>query len=602
MDLTIGQQEIMHAEGHLLATGGPGSGKTTVSILKAAKIAGSELAAGQSVLFVSFARATVSRVKEAIEHEQHIPQEQQRRIDIETYHSFFWRILRSHAYLIGLPRKIDILTPPAEAIALADIRARFPGKKLTDGQKEAKGLAEARECTRLAMDEGRVCFDLFATYAGDILCGSDRVSRLVSDMYPVIILDEFQDTNRAQWRAIQALGKHSRLIALADPEQRIFDWIGADPARLDQFRNVFKPMQVDLRSENHRSLGTEIGIYGNDLLTGNFRQEAYESVKIRYFEPYNAPAMAMLVTTIYAARQRLIKLAIKDWSLAILVPTKKMTELVADALRRPPAGMREIPHTAVVEMEGAILAGDIIALFMQPASSHRHLTQLIELLCHYYLGKGGDEPTQHAFSEVTGLRKGYEELLTARTRGKTVRKNSIIANVLTVYESTCALQLTGDPDADWRAVSRVLEQGACKRLREVAEDAKSIRILDRGTRLRQALSQDWRDYGEYRNALELVRRTFVQQHLSTGTKPESGVIVMNMHKAKGKQFDEVIIFEGWPIKRKGQPLFNGDRIVRSNSRESIDEQARQTLRVSVTRGKRQVTILTPRGDPCVLLV
>ncbi|MFP3558565.1 ATP-dependent helicase [Paraburkholderia sp. SIMBA_049] len=601
MDLTMGQQRIMDSEGHLLVTGGPGSGKTTVSILKAAKIAGSELAAGQKILFVSFARATVSRVEDAIEHEQKIPQEQQRRIAVETYHSFFWRILRSHGYLIGLPRRIDILTPPAEAVALADIRAKFPGRKLTDAQKEAKCLAEEQERTRLAMSEGRISFDLFATYAGDILHGSERVSRLVSDVYPVVILDEFQDTNSDQWRVMRALGKHSRLIALADPEQRIFDWIGADPARLDHFQTTFKPVNVDLRADNHRSAGTEIGKYGNDLLTGNLRQRAYEGVTVRYFEPYNAPAMAMLVTTIYAARQRLIKLGTKDWSLAILVPTKKMTELVSDALRLPPAGMREISHTAVVEMEAAILSAEIIALLMQPASSCRHLAQLIDLLCRYYLGKGGDEPTQQAFNEVASLRKGYEELFVAQIMGKTVRKNSIIANVLTVYEEVCALQLTGDPDADWRAVRHVLQTGACKRLREVAEDARVIRILDRRTQLRQALSQDWRDNGGYWNALELTRRAFVQQHFSTGSKPESGVIVMNMHKAKGKQFDEVIIFEGWPVKRKGQPPFNGDRIVRFNSRENIDDHARQTLRVGVTRGKRQVTILTPRSDPCVLL-
>jgi DNA helicase-2/ATP-dependent DNA helicase PcrA len=115
MQLTEKQLEVMAAAGHILATGGPGSGKTTISILKAAQIAGRDLRRGQRILFLSFARATVSRVIEAIEYEQRIPGEQKRRINVETYHSFFWRILKAHGYLVGLPRRLSILTPPNEA-------------------------------------------------------------------------------------------------------------------------------------------------------------------------------------------------------------------------------------------------------------------------------------------------------------------------------------------------------------------------------------------------------------------------------------------------------------------------------------------------------
>ena len=66
MKLTKKQLEIMDAAGHLLVTGGPGSGKTTVAILKAAQFAEFDLQPGQKILFLSFARATVSRVVEAI--------------------------------------------------------------------------------------------------------------------------------------------------------------------------------------------------------------------------------------------------------------------------------------------------------------------------------------------------------------------------------------------------------------------------------------------------------------------------------------------------------------------------------------------------------
>lgn len=602
MQLTKKQDDVMQTDGHLLVTGGPGSGKTTISILKAGHIAEHHLSHGQKILFLSFARATVSRVVEAIEFEQKIPLAQKRRIDVDTYHSFFWRILKAHGYLIGLPRRLSILTPPGEAIALSEIRSAFPARNLTDEQKAARRNGEETERTRLAMTEGRICFDLFAPYVGNILHGSGRIRKLLATMYPAIILDEFQDTNAEQWRVVQALGESCTLIALADPEQRIYDWIGADPQRLDHFREAFAPAEVDLSTDNHRSAGTDIAVFGNDILKGNFRKEPYVGVQIYSYQPNEDQAFTGLVTTTYKARKRLVDAGIKDWSLAILVPTKKMTRLVSDAFRQPPAGMTALSHSAVIEIEAAVLGADIVALLLQPATDNRHFEQLIDLICSYFQGRGGDEPTQAALKEAASIRKAYEKLLACQGKGTAIPKTSILVNVITVYEQTRALSLTGDPDKDWRATRQILEDGACKRLKEVADEVRNLRVLDRGSQLRQALSQDWRDNGGYLNALSITRQAFVQEHFSTNAKPETGIVVMNMHKAKGKQFDEVIVFEGWPRKSKGQVIFNPDRIVRVNSRDEIDDQARQNLRVSVTRGKRHTTILTPKGDPCVLLV
>jgi DNA helicase-2/ATP-dependent DNA helicase PcrA len=184
MDLTPKQSEIMDAEGHLLVTGGPGSGKTTVSILKAARIAEENLLPERRVLFLSFARATVSRVVEAIEHEQQIPREQKRRIETETYHSFFWRILKAHGYLIGLPRRLTILTPPSEAIALASIRSQFKsGSKLSPAEMKERNDLEEAERQRLARDEGSVCFSPFR-----YLCGGNperKCARLSAHFYHV---------------------------------------------------------------------------------------------------------------------------------------------------------------------------------------------------------------------------------------------------------------------------------------------------------------------------------------------------------------------------------------------------------------------------------
>lgn len=602
MQLTEKQLEIMDSAGHLLVTGGPGSGKTTIAILKAAQISERELRPGQKILFLSFARATVSRVVEAIEYEQEIPREQKKKIDVETYHSFFWRILRAHGYLIGLPRRLFILTPPGEAIALSAIRSGFATEsKLTDAKKAEKRALEDAERFRLARDEGRICFDLFAPYVGDILHGSDRIRKLIATMYPVIILDEFQDTNSEQWRVVQALGQHGTLLALADPEQRIYDWIGANPERLNHFKSAFAPTEVDLSTDNHRSAGTDIATFGNDLLTGRFRQEGYNGVGLCLYEANAGQAMSSLVTTTYAARKRQVDSGRKDWSLAILVPTKKMTRLVSDAFRSPPAGMAEVAHTAVIELDAAILGAEIIAFLMQPKASTRHFEQFIALLRNYFHGKGGALPTKGDLDEARNIQKAFDELLAQQAIGKGTRKNSILVPMMAVYAEAKAIALTGDPEKDWLTIRRILEQGVCTRLKGMAEEVKNIRLLERGMQLRLELSQDWRNNGAYANALAIVRQAFVQEHFSTNSRPETGVVVMNMHKAKGKQFDEVIIFDGWPRIVKGKVVANFDRIVRMNLWEKINDQARQNFRVSVTRGKQRATILTPKSDPCVLL-
>lgn len=602
MELTEKQIDIMKAEDHLLVTGGPGSGKTTISILKAALIAERDLQPGQKVLFLSFARATVARVIESIEYEQHIPREEKKQIDVETYHSFFWRILKTHGYLVGLPRRLSILTPPAEAISLSAIRNTYAAEsKLSDAQKIEKHAREDSERLRIACEKGSVCFDLFAPYVGDILYGSARIRRLIATKYPVIILDEFQDTNADQWRVVQALGENSTLLALADPEQRIYDWIGADPERLNHFRETFVPSEIDLSTDNHRSADIDIVIFGNDLLMGRFRQRNYDGVDLMHYEANRAQAWTALVTTTYAARSRLVDAGRNDWSLAILVPTKRMTRLVSDAFRSPPAGMAAIPHIAVIELEAAILGSEVIALLLQPDTDGYHFEQFIGLVCNYFHGKGGDAPTQTALKEAERIQRAYNDWRTRQVAGKEIKSNSILMPMLATYATTRALVLKGNPDSDWLAVRRILEESGCARLSGLAKEARSIRLLERGTQLRQELSLDWRDNGAYINALAITRQAFVREHFSTNAKPETGVVVMNMHKAKGKQFDEVIVFEGWPKKVQGEIVANSDRIVQKNLQENCSDQARHNLRVSVTRGKLRTTILTPKNDPCILL-
>jgi DNA helicase-2/ATP-dependent DNA helicase PcrA len=486
VDLTEAQEEVLLTSGHQLVIGGPGSGKTTVSILKAAKLARELLRPGQRILFLSFARATVSRVIEAMDEERGITRAEKARIEVDTYHSFFWRTLKTHGYLIGFPRRMTILTPPNEAIALSGLRSDYKVEsKLTEDQKAEKSAREKSERVRLATEEGKVCFDLFASRVATLLHGSNKVRSLISTMYPNIILDEFQDTSADQWHVVQALGQASTLMALGDPEQRIFDFIGADPERLDHFKAAFNPTVHDLAGDNHRSKGTEITVFGNDLLTGKFRQAKYEGVEFKGFDSNPDQAHATLVTQVLQARKRLVATGKHDWSLAILVPTKRMTRSVSDVLRAPFGGVPSISHSAAVDMEGPILAAEIVAFLLQQGRQAGSLDTLVDLLCSYFHGRRGAAPTKSDLQEAGRLRAALAKWNECLVGGKRTPANSVLKGTFTVHNATAALNLTGDPDKDWLAIRSLLDTGACSRLNDVGKEVRNVRLLERGTQLRK---------------------------------------------------------------------------------------------------------------------
>ena len=601
VQLTDEQRLVVKEDGPLLVTGGPGSGKTTVSIWRAARITEEYLGRSQQVLFLSFARASVARVLEAIE-EQDLSTEQRRGIGVATYHAFFWRIVRTHGYLLGLPRRLSILLPSREAVALATIRRQF-GRAAGNGTAgRSRREAEKAERLRLAQEEGRVAFSLFAPFTAELLESSHRVRAIVGTMYPAVIVDEFQDTNKPQWRAVRALGQESDLTVLADPEQRIFDFLGADPRRLDHFRVAFSPKEIDLGSQNHRNGETEIAAFGRAILSGRFEKAQYSGVECQTYGASSGQAYSAVVTATYAARKRVARSNSGAWSVAVLVPTKRMTRLVSDQFADPPGGMTQIRHTAVIDLEATILAAEIVACLLEVAGSEGQFSQLVELMCSYYEGKSGENPSAADIQSSERIRSAYKEWEERQSTGSRPRSNSIATKSFAVHEAVRGMQTSGRPEDDWRRIRRILEGGDCLRLRDVAQQVRNLRLLTRGTHLRQELMEAWRDSSGYENALSIVRHALEQDQVITSMRAETGVIVMNMHKAKGKQFDEVVLFEGWPRRAGGKIKANPDRFVRGNDRANATAAVRQNLRVSVTRAKQRTTILTPEGDPCVLFV
>ncbi len=580
IEWTDENKAFMASTGHVLCLGGPGSGKTTISLLKAEdEIAKDVLRPGQRILFLSFARATIARV---VEHAAALLQSDSRNdLEISTYHGFTWSILRSHGYLLTPSTPITLLPPAESAAALSEI--------VSD---EAK-LAEKR---RLFYEEGRLDFDLFAGLAAELLSRSSSLRQLVSGTYPIIILDEFQDTDSNEWELIKVLGKDSRLISLADPEQRIYEFRGASPTRVPEFIEVFSPIEIDFTNTNHRSAGTDICLFGNDLLIGANKTKNYNHVSINKY-PFRRPPGEHIDLKIAVLKRRKAILERKpaSWSLAILVPTKKLMLEVSEYLAVKQEFNNgkiapEIDNEAMLDAEGPALAAVTIAGLLSGEGTAVDVSQrLISDLCRHIRGrKGGAKPSQQQLTLAGGLEAFVD---TGNLRGS--KRKAIAEECLAISEERLQIEMTGDPGKDWLQVRILFSNAMSPDLQNVASDARFLKFLNRGTQLRSRLAEIWRTTGTYSGAGAAVEAALTREHFTAASQTFQGVHVMTLHKSKGKQFTEVIVYEG-PAKFR-------DKIVRPNGTEQDLARGKLTLRVGVTRAEKFASILSPDNQPCPLI-
>jgi DNA helicase-2/ATP-dependent DNA helicase PcrA len=234
------------------------------------------------------------------------------------------------------------------------------------------------------------------------------------------------------------------------------------------------------------------------------------------------------------------------------------------------------------------LAASVIATTLESGHDAVEITRrLLQALRDHIRGRKGNSTPSQQQLELAGFVE--QHLLTGLVRGSA--RKALLDGCSTISAAVTQRKFTGDPGEDWLVVRNLFRDSASAPLQAVADDAKYLRLLHRGSTLRSRLSELWRSSGTYDGAASAVSDALLQEHFAIGAKDWKGVHVMTIHKSKGKEFDEVIVYEG-----KYQ-----HRIVAGGASAEKVAEARRNLRVAITRAKRKATLLTPRNDRCILL-
>jgi ATP-dependent DNA helicase UvrD/PcrA len=569
---------ILNAEGHILVLGGAGSGKTTVALRKAVRhIVESGLSHGQSVLFLSFSRAAVARISEASKTEVLLDKRGQ--LHVQTFHSFCWSLLKAHGYLLGAPRKIKILLPQDERALSNGAEPNTPEWTAWETERE-----------RLFREEGKLVFDLFAPKAADLLERSSLIRNLVARQYPLVIVDEAQDTGPEAWRCIELLSPLVQIVCLADLDQQIFDHLpGVGPERIDRIEEVLKPLRVDLGGENNRSVGTEIALFANDLLGARVRGTQYSGVGILHYNPKNLDWPTLLRTALGISRSTIEKsTGKKSESCAILAPSGFSVARITTALS---SGSNPIPHKVLFDEAEVLLASRLAAFLLEPktaASFDSDVALGLELLANVRRARGSAAAVQDAAKYM----KWAEQVCNGKPP-----KCKLVADMQSLIRSAGHLELCGDPAKDWLLIKQVLREVNDPSIRIIAAHLDLLVAFKRGKRISANLAAMWSEFRCYPKAREALESALAEDQILAGMEDLSGIHVMTIHKSKGKQFDGVIILrEG---RRMGASGLTSSFVWRGDQAPYV--RSRKILRVAVTRAKKHVLFLNPVYPKCPIL-
>jgi DNA helicase-2/ATP-dependent DNA helicase PcrA len=293
--LTAAQREaIEHGEGPLLILAGPGSGKTRVITHRIARLL--QCGAGQDqILALTFTNKAAEEMRQRVD--RMVPGQ---RVWISTFHRFCSRLLRRYSSGVGLRDGFTIYDAADSLRALRDVVDALRLELVHSSPERVAHEISWAKNNLVGVDEylprpghalGGLTAQIYPAYQQRLLASNavdfdDLLLHVVqllrespalrSDLdrqFRYILVDEYQDTNLAQYVIVRALSNDfPNLCVTGDPDQSIYGWRGANLSNILEFEKDFPQVKVVRLQQNHRSLGNILRV-ADELISHNLRRK-----------------------------------------------------------------------------------------------------------------------------------------------------------------------------------------------------------------------------------------------------------------------------------------------------------------------------------------
>ena len=278
-DLNPAQREaVVHTEGPLLVVAGAGSGKTRVLTYRVAHLISAAGAEPNEILAITFTNKAAAEMRSRVEG---MMGDVARRIWLMTFHAACGRILRREAPRLGYKTNFTIYDQ-ADQVRLVkaclDELERDPKRfvprgihhQISAAKNQLVNPAEYRNRIQSFYDQtvadvyelyqrrlfasNAVDFDDMLMLTVDVLERFPEALEKWQKAFRYVLVDEYQDTNHAQYRLLQLLAaKHRNLCVVGDPDQSVYGFRGADIRNIMDFERHFPDARTVALEQNYRS-------------------------------------------------------------------------------------------------------------------------------------------------------------------------------------------------------------------------------------------------------------------------------------------------------------------------------------------------------------
>ena len=351
-----------------LIIAGAGSGKTRVLTSRIAYML-EQGVRPENILALTFTKKAANEMRERIET---MVGSASRRIPMGTFHSIFARILRDNAEAIGFQREFTIYeTTDSRNLIKTIIKERnldedkykpnvvhsristaknslitpgaYAANAALTGDDRSRQMPEFSniyiEYCRRCKHNNAMDFDDLLLQTNILLRDCPQVLAAYQNLFQYILVDEYQDTNYAQYLIVRRLSQlHNRVCVVGDDAQSIYSFRGAKIENILSFQRDYPMAKVFKLEQNYRSTQTIVDA-ANSVIGHNSRQmkkqcfsAGEQGDKIRIFKAYTDREEAELVVTDLRDR---VREGGDDWvEAAILYRTNNQSLVLEDALRR----------------------------------------------------------------------------------------------------------------------------------------------------------------------------------------------------------------------------------------------------------------------------